>query len=254
VPSFRTGPVAGLVITLFLLAALSSVTTLGVAGWVAGAGYAAGLCVLLSRAMDRAGLARFGPADWVTLTRACLVGCVTALTAQSVAAPGVPVGMLVGITVVALVLDAVDGRVARGTGTASALGARFDMEVDAFLILVLSVLLVRPFGVWVLAIGGMRYAYVAASWVLPWLRGSLFPRYWRKVVAAIQGIVQVTAVSAVLARPVALVALVVALGLLTESFGRDVVYLWRRASAGPQLEAAPAPQAGIYRTSDLSRQ
>ena len=36
-------------------------------------------------------------------------------------------------------LDAVDGQVARRTGTVSALGARFDMEVDAFLILVLSV-------------------------------------------------------------------------------------------------------------------
>ena len=37
------------------------------------------------------------------------------------------------------VLDAVDGHVARRTGTATAFGARFDMEVDAFLIVVLSV-------------------------------------------------------------------------------------------------------------------
>ena len=35
---------------------------------------------------------------------------------------------------------AVDGRVARCTGTVSRLGARFDMEVDAVLILVLAVL------------------------------------------------------------------------------------------------------------------
>ena len=39
----------------------------------------------------------------------------------------------------ALILDGVDGKVARRTGTSTALGARFDMEVDAFLILVLSV-------------------------------------------------------------------------------------------------------------------
>ena len=38
----------------------------------------------------------------------------------------------------ALLLDAVDGGVARRTGTVSGFGARFDMEVDAFLILVLS--------------------------------------------------------------------------------------------------------------------
>ena len=39
---------------------------------------------------------------------------------------------------VALILDGVDGKVARRTRNASAFGARFDMEVDAFLILVFS--------------------------------------------------------------------------------------------------------------------
>ena len=89
----------------------------------------------------------------------------------------------------ALVLDAVDGLVARRTGTSSALGARFDMEVDAFLILVLSVYVARSMGAWVLAIGAMRYAYLVATWALVWMRGSPPPRYWSKVVAAIQGVV-----------------------------------------------------------------
>ncbi len=40
---------------------------------------------------------------------------------------------LVALASAALVLDAVDGQVARRTGTATALGARFDGEVDAFL-------------------------------------------------------------------------------------------------------------------------
>ena len=72
----------------------------------------------------------------------------------------------------ALALDAVDGWVARRTGTVSALGARFDMEVDAFLILVLSGYVAPTLGGWVLAIGLMRYAFVAAGWVLPWLRAG----------------------------------------------------------------------------------
>ena len=102
------------------------------------------------------------------------------------------------MSAVALVLDDVDGRVARRTGTASPLGARFDMEVDAFLILVLSVYVARSVGSWVLAIGLARYAYVAAGWVLPWLREPVPPRYWGKVVAAIQGIVLTIAASGVL--------------------------------------------------------
>ena len=81
------------------------------------------------------------------------------------------------MTAVALALDGVDGKVARRTGTSSALGARFDMEVDAFLILVLSAASPLSLGPWVLAIGAMRYAFVAAAEVLAWLRAALPPSY-----------------------------------------------------------------------------
>ena len=85
----------------------------------------------------------------------------------------------------------------------------------------------RPVGAWALAIGAMRYAFVAAMWVLPWMRRTLPPRYWRKVVAATQGIVLVVATAGVLPRALAAAALAAALALLVESFGRDVVWLWQ---------------------------
>jgi hypothetical protein len=100
------------------------------------------------------------------------------------------------------------------------------MEVDAFLILVLSVYVARPMGAWTLAIGAMRYAFVVATWVLPWMRGSLPPRFWRKVVAAVQGVVLVFATADVLPRPLMAAVLAAALALLVESFGRDVGWLW----------------------------
>ena len=71
-----------------------------------------------------------------------------------------------------LVLDAVDGYVARRTATVSAFGARFDMETDAFLILVLSACVAGQWGWWVLVLGLARYLFVAAGWALPWLRGT----------------------------------------------------------------------------------
>ena len=122
---------------------------------------------------------------------------VAALVADSFHQPA-PVAILVTLAVVALALDAVDGWVARRSGTASALGARFDGEVDAFLILVLSVYVARSAGAWVLAIGAARYAFLAAGWLLPWMREPLPPRYWRKVVAATQGIVLTIAAADVL--------------------------------------------------------
>ncbi|WP_117214598.1 CDP-alcohol phosphatidyltransferase family protein [Allorhizocola rhizosphaerae] len=215
-PPVRPVPIIGFIGQATGLAALAATTGLGPAGWATGTAYGLVLGVLLAPH-------RFGPADWVTLARALLVGCVAALTADGFTRP-VPVPALVGIAVVALCLDAVDGQIARRSNTASPFGARFDMEVDAFLILVLSVLVAPDVGWWVLTIGAMRYLYVAVSWTQPWMRHRLPPRYWRKVVAAIQGIVLAYAAAGL---PVAGPALVVALALLVESFGRDVVWLWR---------------------------
>ena len=122
-------------------------------------------------------------------------------------------------------LDAVDGRVARRTGTTSSFGARFDGEADAFLILVLSVYVAELLGWWVLVIGAARYAFGLAGLVLPWLRAPLPFRYWRKVVTAVQGVVLTVAAADVLPAPASYAAVVVALALLAESFGRDVVWL-----------------------------
>jgi hypothetical protein len=80
-------------------------------------------------------------------------------------------------------------------------------------------------GAWVLAIGAMRYAFGAAAWVLPWMHRQLPARYWRKVVAATQGIVLVVVAADVLPGGLEVVALLAALALLVESFGRDVVWL-----------------------------
>jgi phosphatidylglycerophosphate synthase len=222
----RTDPAIGLVGQVTLLAGLAVAAGLGAAGWLVGTAYGAVLCALLTRGMDRSGTSALGPADRITLVRATLVGAVTALSA----ARHPETGILVAIAIVALVLDGVDGAVARRSGTVSPLGARFDMEVDAFLILVLSVDVARSLGVWVLAIGVMRYGFVAASWVVPWLRGWLPYRFWRKVVAAIQGMVLVAAVSGVLPRPVSIALVAAALALLVESFGRDILWLARSRS------------------------
>jgi phosphatidylglycerophosphate synthase len=210
---------------LVLLAVLYAGVGLGPVGWLTGIGYAVCLCALLTAAVRRARTGSLGPADHVTLARAVLVGGVTALVADRFWG-GTPDVVLVVIATVALVLDAVDGKVARRTGTVSALGARFDMEVDAFLILVLSIHVAVSLGAWVLVIGAMRYAFVAASWVLPWMRAALPANYAAKTVAALQGIVLVAASSGALPGPVPTVLVGVALTLLVWSFGRDVLRLW----------------------------
>jgi phosphatidylglycerophosphate synthase len=233
-PLVHAGPGLGLILQVALLAILEATVGIGAAGWITGVVYGLAVGALLSWGLDRTGGTALGPADWITLTRAILVGCVTALVADRFIRP-IPVVALVGITIAALVTDAIDGQVARRTHSVSAFGARFDMEVDAYLIFVLSVYVARSLGWWVLAIGAMRYAYVAAGWVLPWLRRPVPPRFWRKVVAAVQGVVLLVATSGLLPEPVNTVGVACALLLLIESFGRDVLwqYQWRTAPGHP---------------------
>jgi phosphatidylglycerophosphate synthase len=226
-------------IQLALLVVLAADAGLGVAGWLAGMSYGAVTCVALTVALRRSGTRSLGQANQVTLARATLVGAVTALVVDGVDRR-VPVAVLVAIATVALLLDAVDGQVARRTGTATALGARFDMEVDAFLILVLSVFVAETVGGWVLAIGAMRYGFVAAARALPWLRAPLPPRFSRKAVAAAQGIVLVVASSGILPRPLTIASVALALAVLAWSFGRDIRWLWRARHRRPAPGARTA--------------
>ncbi|GII76779.1 membrane protein [Sphaerisporangium rufum] len=233
------GPVAGVAAQLLLLAALGSGAGLRPVGWLAGTAYAVILAAILTGALLRSRARSLGPAGLVTLARAELVGGVTALVAMDLLGAHAPAAFVVALAAVALVLDGVDGHVARRTGTVSALGARFDMEVDAFLILVLSVFVARSAGPWVLAIGLMRYAFVAAGRLAPWLRAPLPPSFARKTVAASQGVILVVVAAGVAAPPVAAGLAGLALGLLAWSFGRDTGWLWRhrRTPARPPIPA-----------------
>lgn len=182
-----------------------------------------------------------GPANRVTLTRAVIgIGVAGLVVARfwtdPVTGPATTTSLVL-LAAVALVLDGVDGRVARGTGTASAFGARFDMEVDALLILILSVDGARAVGWWVLAIGAARYVFALARRALPRLQGTAPPRSWCKVVAVVQGVALTVAASQLLSAELTAAVLVAALALLAESFGREVWQLW-------WLDRAPAAVHG----------
>jgi phosphatidylglycerophosphate synthase len=235
-PTIRLAAILGLLATAALLSVVSATAGLGVAGWIVGLATGSAATAMLATARMRSDQPAILPADWVTLTRAVLIAGVAGLVADSFGPP-VSVTALVTLSTVALVLDTVDGLVARRTGTATPLGARIDGEVDAFLILLLSIAVSQDYGGWVLIIGAARYALLLAGWLIPWLAAPLPPRYWRKVVAAVQGIVLTVAVSGLLGRLAGMIAVAAALLLLAESFGRDVIWLYR-TGAGPRTRRA----------------
>src|SRR5215469_801416 len=235
-PTIRLATILGTLATAALLGIVSATAGLGLAGWIAGLATGSAAAALLVTARMRSDQPAIHPADWVTLTRAVLIAGVAGLVADSFSRP-VSITALVALSTVALVLDAVDGQVARRTGTATPLGVRIDGEVDAFLILLLSIAVSQDYGGWVLVIGAARYALLLAGWLIPWLAAPLPPRYWGKVVAAVQGIVLTVALSGLLGRLAGMIAVAAALLLLAESFGRNLVWLYR-TGAGPRTRRA----------------
>jgi phosphatidylglycerophosphate synthase len=180
---------------------------------------------------------RFGYANLVTAFRACLVSLLGAgiFCFEDLATDSAVLFGLVGVVLFTLALDGLDGYLARRYRQESAFGARFDMEVDALMILILSCAasLLDKAGPWVLAIGLMRYGFVVAGWVDPRLDGELFPSVRRKLIC----VLQISALCLLLAPfvepPVSTVIALIALALLIYSFAVDIRYLLRQNAVAP---------------------
>lgn len=237
-------PASAMVAVTVLLGALGGPVGLGVVAWGTGVVCAAAVGALVAGGLRAAGADAPGPADLVTFARAVITCALAALTAAALVSD-MDTAWFVPMAVVALVLDAVDGWVARRTNTCSSFGSRFDGEVDAFLILVLSVHAAPGAGAWILSAGVVRYGFAVAGWVLPWLRGRLPFRYWRKVVTATVGVVLTMAAADVRPHWFATGALVLGVALLAESFGRDVVWLWGHRAPADAGHAADAVDAMV---------
>jgi phosphatidylglycerophosphate synthase len=121
----------------------------------------------------------------------------------------------------------VDGWLARRYALASSFGARFDLEIDALLILILAVLAWQTgrVGPWVLAIGLARYGFVLAGWRVPWLRRPLPPSRRRQAVCVQQGLSLLLCLLPPVGPTLASVCAAVALLALLASFTADIIYL-----------------------------
>lgn len=175
--------------------------------------------------------ARLGAANVITLGRLVLTCALAAYLAAPLALRDPATGWTVAaLCVVALALDGVDGWAARRSGLSSAFGARFDMETDAFLgaVLALLVWLSGKAGVWVLALGGLRYLWIAGGLVMPWLSAPLPESLRRKTVCVIQIAALAALVSPALVPPLSGPVAAMATALLVWSFAVDGLWLWRR--------------------------
>jgi phosphatidylglycerophosphate synthase len=195
------------------------------------AGFCAAAAVVGLLMIKTPGTHGFGAANRITLLRVALVALIAAAIGE------VPTNALswviITVVIVTLILDGFDGQIARRTQTSSAFGARFDMETDAALILVLSALCwwFDKAGVWILAAGGMRYGFVLAAKFLRWMREPLPQSRRRQTICILQSSFLLGVLSPLFPYPVSEVLAAGTLVMLGASFAIDIRWLWERHRA-----------------------
>lgn len=174
----------------------------------------------------------FGWANRITLLRGSLIIVLVSAAPFIPAFPSSDHALWVYAlgALIALILDGVDGKLARITHSSSRFGARFDMEMDALLILGLciAVAMSGKAGFWVLALGLMRYLFVAAAYALEWLNRPLPESFRRKTICVWQIVTLLVAVLPPISPMFASLTLATALLLLAWSFMTDVYWLYER--------------------------
>ena len=220
---------ARLIAGLLVLVALTSLGLYGF-GWA----LALSLCVMTGiafvagRGLLDYPLDALGAANSVTTLRAGMV----AVVAGAIMQPEALGWLIFAIATVAFAMDGLDGYLARRSGMATAFGGRFDMEIDALFGAVLSVIILSAglAGPEILILGFLRYVFVGASYVWPWMNGTLPDSMRRKIVCVIQIGVMIALICPVMP---AELGPVIAWGgtlALLWSFGADTLWLKRAAA------------------------
>jgi phosphatidylglycerophosphate synthase len=186
--------------------------------------------IALGHLHEKHPFATLGPANQVTTLRAAIVALVAALIAE-------PHTVLVAWTVALLaltttILDGVDGWLARRSRMASDFGARYDMEVDALLIMALAVIAWEHHkaGAWIVLAGALRYLFVGAGYLWRWMNAPLPPSTRRKAVCVLQIVGLGVVVCPFVTAPVSAAVAALTLASLAWSFGVDVLWLRRNGA------------------------
>jgi len=175
---------------------------------------------------------QFGAANRVTLFRALLTCLLAGFVGYGPLLPQY-LWLMTAVAAFVLLLDGLDGWVARKLNTVSPLGGLFDQELDALFILILGILVfdTGKVGIWVVASGLFRYILLAAGLIWSKLRRAPPPSFRARAVCVLQILVLIAALAPVTSAAVATAAAAFGLAALFASFAQDVAWLLRQDSA-----------------------
>lgn len=186
----------------------------------------------------------FGIANSITLSRAAFGVLLLAVAAEEALGGTrmLDTAFRWGLTAAAamtLMLDGVDGWVARRYNMTSGFGARFDMEADGLFLLSLTLIIIVAgiAGPWVLASGLTYYLFRLAGRFWPVLAAPLFRSWRRKAIFGVQASLLIAAIAPSMPVWIAQLCCLTGVVLLLYSFGVDIAWLMGRSG----LQAARLP-------------
>jgi phosphatidylglycerophosphate synthase len=178
-------------------------------------------------------LERFGIANSVTLLRGALVSWLAGFIGLPELITDTHLAWsLLTTAFIVLLLDGLDGWLARKKGQTSSFGAKFDMEVDSLFAIVLSLLVWQSdkVGWWVLLLGLPRPMFIVAAWFEPRLKSPLPDSMLRKTICVIQIAVLILLLAPVINPLTSQALAAMVLILLAGSFWRDTRWLLTKRS------------------------
>ncbi|MFK7993814.1 MAG: CDP-alcohol phosphatidyltransferase family protein [Granulosicoccus sp.] len=179
--------------------------------------------------------ANFGSANVVTSTRAAITALMAGFIPIAAQIPSDAwLWTIALVATITLCLDGLDGYLARKSNLCSEFGSRFDMEIDALLALVITLFIwqTEKVGIWILALGLMRYLFLGAAIWLDFLKAPLYPSMRRKTLCVVQVGALCLMLCPLLSASQLTIVGAIALAGLTASFAIDVLWLSRQHTIG----------------------
>ena len=133
------------------------------------------------------------------------------------------------LAIISLLLDGLDGFIARKYNQVTKYGEVIDQEADNFLIFVMSISLYlnKEIGLYVFLIPAFRYIFIFFMTRYSWLNNTLPDSQLRKVVCVSIILIMIISQDSYFTNDVVIFLVLLSLFIITFSFSRDIIWLYR---------------------------
>ena len=141
--------------------------------------------------------------------------------------------IIIILSTVSLIMDGLDGFIARKYNLVSKFGEIIDQESDNFLMLVISISLYlnKDIGLYVFFIPLYRYAFLVSMKKYDWLQRTLPSSQFRKIACVLTIVLMIMSQDVYFNYENTLFLVILSLFIITFSFSKDIIWLYRNKNA-----------------------